>query len=210
ASVPIAATLVTAGMPPGAALVFLMAGPATNVATLGAVYRTLGLKTLLIYLTVLIVGSVGCGLLLPSLIDIHAFLDVHHHDHPAWWQITSTIVLSAALLWFAVSDFRRLMRRGNSGGTDSPTHVIRVEGMTCQGCASRLERSLNSAQEIDSASVTFRDGEAVVQSGSSRADIAKQIRKAGFQTPDDAATPDLVTLQLSTSSSGSRMTPDNH
>ncbi|MCA9710868.1 MAG: permease, partial [Myxococcales bacterium] len=39
ASVPIAAALVAGGFPPGAALVFLMAGPATNVATLGAVYR---------------------------------------------------------------------------------------------------------------------------------------------------------------------------
>ncbi len=42
ASVPIAASLIAAGMPAGSALVFLMAGPATNVATIGAVYRTLG------------------------------------------------------------------------------------------------------------------------------------------------------------------------
>jgi hypothetical protein len=40
ASVPIAASLIAAGMPAGSALVFLMAGPATNVVTIGAVYRT--------------------------------------------------------------------------------------------------------------------------------------------------------------------------
>lgn len=50
ASVPIAAALVISGLPPGAALVFLMAGPATNVATIGAVYRTLGKRSLGIYL----------------------------------------------------------------------------------------------------------------------------------------------------------------
>ncbi|NIM61216.1 MAG: hypothetical protein GTO30_06030, partial [Acidobacteria bacterium] len=39
ASVPIAAALVAGGFPAGAALVFLMAGPATNVATMGAIRR---------------------------------------------------------------------------------------------------------------------------------------------------------------------------
>ena len=59
ASVPIAAALVASGLPTGAALVFLMAGPATNVATLGAVYRTLGRRPLAIYLSTIIVGSVA-------------------------------------------------------------------------------------------------------------------------------------------------------
>lgn len=54
ASVPIAASLIYAGLPPGAALVFLMAGPATNIATLGAVYRTFGAGITTIY-----VGTVG-------------------------------------------------------------------------------------------------------------------------------------------------------
>ena len=41
-SVPIAAALVYAGFPVGSALVFLMAGPATNAATMGAVRKNLG------------------------------------------------------------------------------------------------------------------------------------------------------------------------
>ncbi|HPM83129.1 MAG TPA: permease, partial [Candidatus Anammoximicrobium sp.] len=46
ASVPIAAALVAGGLPTGAALVFLIAGPATNVATIGAVYRRYGGRVL--------------------------------------------------------------------------------------------------------------------------------------------------------------------
>ena len=41
ASVPIAAALVMKGVPASAALVFLMAGPASNMATIGAIYRSL-------------------------------------------------------------------------------------------------------------------------------------------------------------------------
>ena len=46
-----------AGMPVGAALVFLLAGPATNVATVGAVYRSFGGRALAVYLVNIIVGS---------------------------------------------------------------------------------------------------------------------------------------------------------
>jgi len=63
ASVPIAASLIVAGMPAGSALVFLMAGPATNVATIGAVYRTLGASVLGLYLGTVVVMSLGFGLL---------------------------------------------------------------------------------------------------------------------------------------------------
>ena len=59
ASVPIAAALVSAGMPLGSALIFLMAGPATNAATIGTINRTFGLKRTIIYLITIIVGSVG-------------------------------------------------------------------------------------------------------------------------------------------------------
>ena len=59
ASVPIAAALVAGGMPAGAALVFLMAGPATNAATVGALFRAFGGRVLAVYLGTLIVGSMG-------------------------------------------------------------------------------------------------------------------------------------------------------
>jgi len=55
-SVPIAAVLLLKGISPGALLVFLMAGPATNAAAITVIGQNLGKKTLAIYLTSLIVG----------------------------------------------------------------------------------------------------------------------------------------------------------
>jgi uncharacterized membrane protein YraQ (UPF0718 family) len=68
-SVPIAASLIAAGMPAGAALVFLMAGPATNVATLGAVLKKFGGRVLAIYLGTVVVMSIGLGLLFDFLLE---------------------------------------------------------------------------------------------------------------------------------------------
>lgn len=65
-STPIAAALVVKGMSPGAALVLLMAGPATNMATITMVGGLLGRRTLGIYL-----GSIiGCTLLMAFATDM--------------------------------------------------------------------------------------------------------------------------------------------
>ena len=62
ASTPIAAALILSGVSPGAALVFLLAGPATNLASLSVVGATLGKRSAAIYLTTISVVSVSMGL----------------------------------------------------------------------------------------------------------------------------------------------------
>jgi len=59
ASLPIAAALMLSGVSAGAAFVFLSAGPATNIVTMGVVKKMLGKKSLYIYL-----GSISIGSLL--------------------------------------------------------------------------------------------------------------------------------------------------
>lgn len=68
ASVPIAAGLIHLGASPGAALAFLIAGPATNAATLTTAWRVLGRRATLVYLGTVAVSAVACGLLLDWLI----------------------------------------------------------------------------------------------------------------------------------------------
>ncbi|MBF0189349.1 MAG: SO_0444 family Cu/Zn efflux transporter, partial [Magnetococcales bacterium] len=68
ASTPLAAALLFAGVSPGATLVFLLVGPATNVGALTVVKRELGLKALIAYL----VGIIGVGVLFGVGTDIAA------------------------------------------------------------------------------------------------------------------------------------------
>ncbi len=81
-STPIAAALVLKGVSPGAALVFLLAGPATNAATMTLVARYLGRGALAIYLICISVVAVGMGLVLDflyGLFDITAQAAVGKH-----------------------------------------------------------------------------------------------------------------------------------
>jgi hypothetical protein len=67
ASTPIAAALILKGVSPGAALVFLLAGPATNMASLTVLVGTLGRRATAIYLSSIAVCSVLFGLIVDQI-----------------------------------------------------------------------------------------------------------------------------------------------
>jgi hypothetical protein len=62
ASTPIAAALILKGISPGAALVFLLVGPATNMATLTVLIGTFGKRSTAVYLGAIAVCAILFGL----------------------------------------------------------------------------------------------------------------------------------------------------
>jgi uncharacterized protein len=66
-SIPIAAAFIMKGISPGAAFVFLMAGPATNAATLNILRRQFGLRITATYLAAIIAGSLIFGYIIDFL-----------------------------------------------------------------------------------------------------------------------------------------------
>jgi uncharacterized membrane protein YraQ (UPF0718 family) len=103
ASTPLAAGLMLAGISPGAALVFMLTGPATNIATLGVIKNELGAKALFGYLTGVIVTALAMGLLLDFFIASYEFdiplLSAHHHDEINLLSTISAILLITMTLY---------------------------------------------------------------------------------------------------------------
>jgi uncharacterized membrane protein YraQ (UPF0718 family) len=98
ASTPIAAALVLKGVSPGAALVFLLAGPATNVTSLAVLFRVLGKWATAIYLTSIALVSVTCGLILDQVytllgISARAVAGQATEIVPAWIQLLGAVFL---------------------------------------------------------------------------------------------------------------------
>jgi uncharacterized protein len=188
ASVPIAAALIHGGFPPGAALVFLIAGPATNVSTMGAVYRILGRRTLAIYLATIALGSMACGLafdwvlaVAPNAVSGH----VHHHE-PAWWAVGSAVLLAALLVKFAWDDLvvlsrkQRAVRGGETAGSGAPRVEVGVRGMTCGNCVAKLERVIGGEAGVSGVTVTLDPGRAVVEGEISEPRVRELVAQAGF------------------------------
>ncbi|MBB1293046.1 SO_0444 family Cu/Zn efflux transporter [Pseudoalteromonas sp. SR41-4] len=99
ASTPIAAGLLLSGVAPGAVLVFMLAGPATNVATLGVVANELGKRAVVAYL----VGVIGVALIFGFLTDylvaefgfvVTPLLGDEHQVLPHWLTLLCGTILA--------------------------------------------------------------------------------------------------------------------
>lgn len=183
ASVPIAAALVAGGMPAGAALVFLMAGPATNVATIGAVLGGFGRRALAIYLGTLIVFSLGAGILFERVVPTH-LAEVVAHEHGASLIATlSAIVMLALFAWFAVREFQTFVRDRSAqpvAGTQDATSMS-IDGMTCGGCADKVRTRLLALPGAENVQVELDPGRATI-TGTVRADDAvATVQAAGYE-----------------------------
>jgi uncharacterized membrane protein YraQ (UPF0718 family) len=106
ASLPIAAALMLSGVSPGAAFVFLSAGPATNTVTIGVVKKMLGKRVLYIYLGSIILGSVLFGFGLDYLLrDVSVKEMIHTHDDIGILEWISTLFLWVIVLYFMIKPY---------------------------------------------------------------------------------------------------------
>ncbi|MGH7145310.1 MAG: permease [Planctomycetota bacterium] len=117
-SVPIAAGFQHAGVPQGALLVFLMAGPATNIAAISVIRRRLGWASLGIFLGVIVVASVGLGVGFEDMAGLMQFQDAGatmaaHAGHMHGMATPSAAAPALAVLsgwdWAAVGSLALLL-----------------------------------------------------------------------------------------------------
>ena len=181
-SVPIATSLIAAGMPLGTALVFLMAGPATNVATIGAVYRGLGRRVLFIYLGVVAVMSVVLGLTFDWILaDGAGAGHAHHHAEGGLLGTLSALALLGLLGILLVRRGVRWVRRRAAGAVAADLEYT-VQGMTCGNCAAKVEGVVRSIEGVEGVEV-FVDRALLRVSGRRDADdaIRRLVRDAGYE-----------------------------
>jgi hypothetical protein len=111
ASTPLTAVLVAKGLNPGAALVFLLVGPATNVATILVVARMLGKASAALYVGTIAAMSLVCGAALDlavGALKVNVFSGEGHELAPPWLLTAGAVLLSVFL---AVSLGRWAWRR---------------------------------------------------------------------------------------------------
>ena len=111
AATPIAAALILAGFSPGAVLVFLLAGPATNLITISAAVKTLGRSGAAVYCAAIAVVSLACGAALDLLYDSLQLEPTAAagvvHGGLGWIQWASASVLTALVAWHLVRRVRK-------------------------------------------------------------------------------------------------------
>jgi hypothetical protein len=190
-SIPIAAILILKGLSPGAALVLLMAGPATNAATITMIGKVLGRKSLFSYLAAIIAGAIGFGLITDYVLPAQWFTGIalQHpgHDHSeylSWWQISSGVVLTILIINGYIQKYLQNKNKKIIHLKDSTMEIktIRVEGMTCNHCEANIESNLEKLSFVNKATANLSDKTVTIEGDNIEVEKAKEaVNSLGYK-----------------------------
>jgi uncharacterized membrane protein YraQ (UPF0718 family)/copper chaperone CopZ len=191
-TIPLAAVLLLKGISPGAAFVLLMAGPATNAATITMIGNVLGKRSLFTYLGTIIVGALSVGLIIDYALPSEWFTQIasehlaHNHGQQiAWWQIASGVILVALIINGYIQ--RYLSSKQNKMEPINykimNVKTIKVDGMTCNHCKANVESNLEKLDFISSAKVNLSDKSVTIEGDAIDIEKAKEtITSLGYKT----------------------------
>lgn len=186
ASIPIAVSLMLKGISPGAAFVFLVVGPATNVATITMIGNALGKKMVVIYLTVISIFAFGFGyllnwifLILGDQTDLNAMM--HHHEK-SW---IAYILMAIFSIFLIMSLIRKLMKRENKVEMEenemAEIKKFHIEGMTCNHCVANVKNAIEAVDKVEKVEVSLSNKSAVVEGDFEHQKVKESIEKAGYK-----------------------------
>ena len=189
ASIPVALALMAKGISPGAALIFLIVGPALNGASIATLFRLLGRFCTFIHLAVIAVAAIVAGLLLNLVQSLWGVLPdyalqvtgscAQGHSLGGAVQSVCAVALLALLLWHLVG--RRVCwvtGRTPERGV-SAVHVT-VKGMACDHCRASVRKLLESYPGVTGVVQVSPDTFAV-EGGPLPDSLGKDISNLGFE-----------------------------
>jgi uncharacterized membrane protein YraQ (UPF0718 family)/copper chaperone CopZ len=198
ASTPIALALIHAGLSPGAALVFLISGPATNSAALTTLWKVLGRRSAILYLVTVAVASLATGLAVDGLIGAGVLpssalvpaasamaVEGAHAHHEGGGAMSSFETVSAVALLLVLANALRPRRRSDSEAMAAEIGEqdleLKVSGMRCNGCVQSLQRALSEVSGVTKAEVSLDNGLARVRGRAfSKEAVAEAVDSLGF------------------------------
>ena len=192
-SIPIAVAMIAKGLSPGAAYVFLVAGPATNAASLAIITRMLGKKTTVRYLVTIITGSMIFGFLMDFIytgLGLQPFSSTEAllpGENPfTIFEIGVSIFFLLMLIIVLIRKVR-LRTSARSIGEDEEFQMkvdsltrIGIEGMDCSHCSASVERALRTVTGMKTVDVSLEGGCAFIDGDVDIAEAEEAVRKAGY------------------------------
>jgi hypothetical protein len=183
-SIPIATALMLKGLSPGAGFVFLFAGPATNTATLSFVGGKLGKKTLLIYLSSILITSVLFGAIIDYVWHIFGkdvrLISGAAELLPDWLKLPGAILLAGLML-------RPYLRRKSN--VSLPKNAYYIPDMNCQSCESKLRDALKDVPGVEEIETSLPQRILKVNGSASESNIREAIQRAGYKIGNHAGQP---------------------
>ena len=195
-SIPIAIALMLKGLTPGAALVLLMAGPAVNVASMLVIQRVMGTRTLLIYISSIVGGSVlfalGVDYLFPEGYFTASLVAKQSCSTSATvfqWICTGilALLLANAMLrrFFLTKRCSCHATEGQACSIAAPTTLLYIDGMKCHHCKANAEKAMNAVTGVQQVAVDLASGTASLSGNFDVEEVIASVEGIGFTVNRD-------------------------
>ena len=212
-SIPLALALVAKGITPGAALVLLMAGPATSIASMLVVGKAFGKRTLVAYLISIAVGAIGFGFIVDTFF-MDTFLsamlpggaaECHGHEALGVFDYVCAGLLALLILYTVIT--RKAGHCSYSHcccgecGCGEHDHcesgafsdvsaeriskTYRVNGMNCSHCKACVEKAAFALEGVVYAEANVAKKELVIEGSVDESALKTAIEEAGFEFGGD-------------------------
>ena len=176
-SIPIVASLIMKGMVPGAGLVFLLAGPATNTATISFVAGKLGKKATIAYLGSIAFTALLFGIMLDMFFNytgrnmrmIHGRMTML----PEWLHVLSAFLM---ICFIMITLFKREEEKEVAG----MAALYKVPNMTCEHCKITLDKAIRKVANVTDVAINLKTKEIKVQGDAKDEQVIKAIIDAGY------------------------------
>ncbi len=183
-SIPLALGFVHLGASPGAALAFLIAGPATNAATVSVMWKLLGPRSTVLYLLTVVGSALAAGTIIDGLgvaVPRH-LLHAHHHDAKAGLTLIDHALAWALLLVLAAGLAGRYAKGMAKSPSGTQQITLKVAGMNCSHCVGAVQRALTAIPGVTGANVELAGGIATVSGDSLDPQrLIDAVRSVGYE-----------------------------
>jgi uncharacterized membrane protein YraQ (UPF0718 family)/copper chaperone CopZ len=188
-SVPIAAVLLMKGISPGAAIVFLMAGPATNIATFTVIWNAIGKRMTIIYLASIIIGAMAFGIIIDyflpqawlSYFSVTEMVSEHQHFLPHWLSLGSAILLVVLIINAEIQRYLPKKSKTTMESTTKKNTTYIVKGMTCNHCVANVKKHLTEAKDVNAVEVDLSSGHVELQGNISDQKVKSIVEDIGYE-----------------------------
>lgn len=207
-SIPLALALVAKGITPGAALVLLMAGPATSIASMLVVGKSFGKRTLAAYLISIAGGALFFGFIVDTFF-MDTFLaamlsggaNAANAGHAALgiFDYASAALLALLMIYSRIPKHRGkhcccdehcgCSEHDHAAACDTDlktgevalTHTYRVLGMSCSHCKACVEKAVFVLDGVTFATADIAKKELEIEGSVDEAELKAAIEAAGFE-----------------------------
>jgi len=184
ASVPMALALMVKGVSPGAVMVFLITGPASNAASITTLWKILGPRATVLYLLTVAGTALGAGFSLDYIFSRSVLpIAQHIHNHEMLPEFVKTMgaVTLLALLAAAILQEYWQSRRRFKLDRSSQAIILKVTGMACTECTESVRNAILACGGVTDAEVSLHSGLAMVKGENLDMEcMQRAIRQLGF------------------------------